>query len=256
MKIRVLGGFGSEQSCCHLTGFLLNDCVMLDAGTISSALTIPELLRITHVLLTHAHLDHTNAVPFMADNIVGMNKKPVEIAAIAEVLDTVKEHIMNDKVWPDFTKIPNPKAPTLKYRNLTAGRETPLGGGLRFKPIKVNHTVPTTGFIISEDENAVLYSGDTKATDAIWKAGLRLGDKLKAVFIETSFPNRMQFIADISGHLTPQSLGEELKKLKGYEGPVYVYHVKSQYLLDIEREIDALGRKDVIVVRDGMEWEI
>ena len=256
MRIRVLGGFGSELPCCNLTGFLINDTVMLDAGTISTALEIKEQTKITHVVLSHAHLDHTKGIPFMADNIIGKVNAPVEITAIDDVLIDIRTHLLNNRIWPDFTKIPSLAKPILKYKRVTAGRETGMGNGLSLKPIMVNHTVPCTGYIIKEDSKAFVYSGDTKSTDAIWKAASRLGKELKAVFIETSFPNRMQFIADLSGHLTPQSLGAEIDKIKGYDGPVYVYHVKSQYLMEIEREIDALGRKDIIVIRDGMEWEI
>ena len=255
MKIRVLGGFGSEQPCCGLTGFLINEGVVLDAGTISTALTIPEQAKITHVILSHAHLDHTKALPFMLDNIAGKAPGPVEIMAAAEVIETLHAHIFNNQVWPDFSRIPSTRKPVIRFRKLVPGREV-LAAGLRIKPVRVNHTVPTTGFIISDDGCAIVYSGDTKATEDIWKAASKLGPGLKALFVETSFPNRMQELADRSGHLTPRSLGVELKKVKSYDGPVFVYHVKSQYLVDIERELDALGRKDIIVVRDEMEWEI
>jgi cAMP phosphodiesterase len=256
MNIKVLGSFGSELPGCCLTGFLFNNHVMVDAGTISTALTVSEQAKITHIVLSHAHLDHTKGIPFMADNVIGKITKPVEIAAAESVLETFRDHIFNNKVWPDFTRIPSLKSPVMKYKRLTPGREAKIGAKLTFRPVWVNHTVPTTGFIIREGRKAVAYSGDTKATDSIWKAASKLGKELRAVFIETSFPNRLQSLADLSGHLTPQSLGDEIAKLKGYDGPVYVYHVKSQYIMDIEREIDALDRKDVIVVRDGMEWDI
>lgn len=256
MKIKVLGAFGSELPCCNLTAFLINDNVMLDAGTVSNVLSVDEQLRITHVVLSHAHLDHTKGLPFMADNVIGKIDEPVMVVAIKEVLETIQKHLMNNEVWPDFTIIPDSGKPVLKYHALEEAVENDVGCGLRLVPIRVNHTVPTTGYIIWEDDKAVVYSGDTKNTEDIWKVASGLGDKLKAVFMETSFPNRMRSLAEMSGHLTPEMLGQEISKIKGYDGPVFVYHVKSQYLIDIEREIDALGRKDVIVVRDEMEWEI
>jgi len=256
MRIKVLGGFGSELPCCNLTGFLINESVMIDAGTISKVLSVEEQARITHILLSHAHLDHTKGIPFMADNVIGKTRGPVQVVAVQEVLDTIAEHLMNNKIWPDFTRLPSLRKPVLKYKKVSPDRASRLDGGLRVKPVWVNHTVPTTGFIIWEDDRAVVYSGDTKSTDRIWKAASNLGESLKAVFVECSFPNRMQQMADLSGHLTPKMLGEEIRKIKGYDGPVYVYHVKSQYLVEMEREIDQIGRKDVIVVRDEMAWEI
>ncbi len=256
MKIRVLGGFGSEQPCCNLTGFLLNGCVMLDAGTISTGLTVSEMTAITHVVLSHAHLDHTGALPFLVDNVVGKKDSPVIVAAVDEVISAVSGHLFNNSIWPDFTRIPSVDNPVIKYHKLVTGREEKLGGGLSFMPVSVKHAVPTTGFIIKEDGKAILYSGDTKATDEIWDAAAGLGNNLKAVLVETSFPNRMQEMADKSCHLTPQALGKELEKIRGYDGPVFVYHVKSQHITEIEREIKALGRKDITIVCDGMELEV
>lgn len=256
MKIRVLGAFGAELPCCNLTGFLINDCVMIDAGTITGVLSVEEQAKITHVVMSHAHLDHTRGIPFMADNVIGRIPAPVQLVGVSEVLEVIEEHLLNNKIWPDFTRIPDRKAPVLQYKKVAPGRITAIGGRLKIKPVFVNHTVPCTGFIIWEGDKAVVYSGDTKPTDALWKAASKLGDKLKAVIIEASFPNRMQQLADLSGHLTPQTLGEELKKIKGYTGPVYVYHVKSQYLIDMEREIGELGRKGIIVLRDEMHLDI
>jgi len=256
MRIKVLGGFGSEQPCCNLTGFLLNGCVMLDAGTISTGLTIAEMTAITHVVLSHAHLDHTNALPFLADNVVGKKDSPVIVAAVDEVISAVSSHLFNNSIWPDFTKIPSEDNPVIKYHKLAAGREEKLGGGLEFKPVMVNHAVPTTGFIIKDGDKAIVYSGDTKATDEIWDVAAGLGNNLKAVLVETSFPNCMQEMADKSCHLTPQTLGKELDKIKGYDGSVFVYHVKCQYISEIEREIKALGREGITIVSDGMELEV
>lgn len=256
MKIHVLGAFGAELPCCNLTGFLINDSVMMDAGTITGVLSVEEQARITHVVMSHAHLDHTKGIPFMADNVIGRTIGPVQLVGAKEVLDTLEAHLFNNKIWPDFTRIPSQKSPVLKYRPVVPGRVVSIGGGLKVKPIWVNHTVPCTGYIIWEGDKAVVYSGDTKSTDQIWKAASKLGDKLKAVFVETSFPNRMQQLADLSGHLTPQTLGVELEKIKGYKGPVYVYHVKSQYLVEMEREIAEVGRKNIVVLRDEMNLEV
>jgi cAMP phosphodiesterase len=256
MKIRVLGAFGSELPCCNLTGFLINNSIMIDAGTLSTALSIEEQVKISHVVLSHAHLDHTKGLPFMADNVIGKISEPVRVVAVPDVLDVIKAHLFNNKIWPDFTVIPTSDDPVLSYNDIPVNEKTELGRGLSIRPIWVNHTVPTTGFVIWDNDKAIVYSGDTRNTEEIWKVASELGDSLKAVFIETSFPNRMRPLAELSGHLTPEMLGEEVGKIKGYTGPVYVYHVKSQYLIDIEREIDAIGRKDIIVVRDEMEWEI
>jgi cAMP phosphodiesterase len=255
MNIKVLGGSGSLQRGFGLTGFLINGHVVLDAGTISGALTVAEQAKVTHVVLSHAHLDHISGLPFMVDNVVGLKDSPLEILAFEPALLALRENIFNNKVWPDFTRIPTPKSPVMKFRKLTPGREARISDSLSIKPFRVNHSVPTTGYIISGQGKAVVYSGDTGPTDDIWKAASRLGPALRAVLVETSFPNRLQALADKTGHLTPQSLKGELEKIKGYEGPVFVYHVKSQYLAEIRRELGALKR-GIKIVRGGMELKI
>jgi cAMP phosphodiesterase len=256
MKIRVLGAFGGEGLGHRPSAFLINDRTLIDGGTVTGALSVPQQLSVEHAIVSHCHLDHIAGLVYLTETLGFCETgAAVTIASIDPVVSTLRSGVFNNILWPDFSKIPHADVPVVKYRTLVEEVEQRLGD-LWVTPVQVNHTVPTTGFIIREDGVAVVYSGDTKATDDIWKAAGKLGRDLKAVFVETSFPNRLQALADLSGHLTPQTLGSEIAKIKGYDGPVYVYHVKSQYIMDIEREIDALNRRDVIVVRDRMEWEI
>src|SRR5512136_2035233 len=121
MKVKVLGCSGSETIGHNPPGFLVNDTVMLDAGTITAALTIEAQSRITDVFISHTHLDHIKSVLFLAVNVIGRIKKPVNIRSIPKVIDVIKKHLMNDLIWPDFTKIPTPKDPVLAYKPMKAG---------------------------------------------------------------------------------------------------------------------------------------
>jgi ribonuclease BN (tRNA processing enzyme) len=251
MEIRVLGACGSELPGCNLTGFLINDRVLLDAGTVSSVLTAKEQSLITDIILSHAHMDHTRGIPFLIDNILSNGKPPVNIAAAAPVIEILRENILNGKVWPDFSKIPSAKDPGIKYRKLALNREAQVGG-LTVRPIAVCHAIPTTGFIITDGESALIYSGDTKETDALWEAAAKLGKEIKAVFIECSYPDAMAATAEKTRHLTPKKMLGEIEKLGGYEGPVYAYHIKSQFKKEVERDIKSLKRKNFKVAKDGM----
>ena len=106
MKIRVLGCHGSEPRDRQATAFLVNDSVLLDAGTVTSVLTLEEQKKIRAVLITHSHLDHTKDILFLADNVIGENITSIEVISIPEVLDILKCHLLNDKIWPDFTTLP------------------------------------------------------------------------------------------------------------------------------------------------------
>ena len=106
MKVKILGCSGSEAKGHNPPGFLVNDVMMLDAGTITAALDIDAQSRITDILISHTHLDHIKSLLFLADNIIGRIKKPVNIRSIPRVLDAIRKHVMNGLIWPDFTRIP------------------------------------------------------------------------------------------------------------------------------------------------------
>src|SRR5512136_1522735 len=144
MKVKVLGCSGSETIGHMPPGFLVNDRVMLDAGTISAALSIKAQSRITDIFISHTHLDHIKGILFLADNIIGRIKQPVNIRAIPRVIDAIRKHLMNDLIWPDFTKIPMPKCPVLAYKPFPAGTFIPVAG-LKVKAIPMNHPVPAVG---------------------------------------------------------------------------------------------------------------
>jgi cAMP phosphodiesterase len=76
---------------------------------------------------------------------------------------------------------------------------------------------------------------------------------LLAVFIECSFSNEQQELATLSGHLTPQTMVQELKKLKDKDYPVFIFHMKPQYLETIEAEIHALGDERITILAQGEE---
>jgi cAMP phosphodiesterase class-II len=129
MKIRILGCHGSEQlhedvrlPPSKACGFLLNDTVMVDGGTISSQLTFSQQTKIRHVLLSHLHFDHIQGLPSLADNLAEDTAAHVEIASIPEVINGLKHHIFNEAVYPDFFKLPTPDHPILSSRYLESGQ--------------------------------------------------------------------------------------------------------------------------------------
>src|SRR2546426_3482093 len=69
MKLRVLGAFGGEGLGHRPTAFLINDRTLIDAGTVSSALTVPEQLSIEHALISHSHLDHVAGLVYLSETL-------------------------------------------------------------------------------------------------------------------------------------------------------------------------------------------
>lgn len=253
MKVKVLGCSGSETIGHMPPGFLVNDRVMLDAGTISAALSIKAQSRITDIFISHTHLDHIKGVLFLADNIIGRIKQPVNIRAVPKVIDAIKKHLMNELIWPDFTKIPTPKNPVLAYKPFPAGKFINLAG-LRVKAIPMNHPVPAVGFLVSDGKSSFIYSADTGPNEGLWAEAKKVKN-LKGIIVDTSFPNSMDFVAGLSGHFTPAQLHVDLTKAKVANSvPIFVYHIKPAHKKRVIKELHALGRKNVMILQEGKTY--
>lgn len=256
MQIRVLGCHGADclvkvddkpvrrESC----GFLIDDAVLLDAGTVGARLTLAEQKRIRFVLLSHLHFDHLKGLPTLADNLAEEFDAPVIVAATELVLQGLMDHVFNDKVYPNFFKLPNREHPVLRAQILEPGKPVTVGH-LEVIPVPVNHAVPTVGYVVKNQTGALLYSGDTYETEEIWHLG-RTTPNLKAAFIESSFPDELGPLARRSKHLTPALFLKEFQKLGRPELPVYAYHMKPAYRNQIEVQIRRLGIERVAFLEE------
>jgi ribonuclease BN (tRNA processing enzyme) len=238
VQIRVLGAFGGSTPRHRQTTFLIDGTVALDAGALTSSLDLAEQARVRAILVTHSHMDHVNSLPFLVENVFGRVEGPIEVIAPPEVVASLKMHLFNNDLWPDFTRIPNHLLPVVSFRAVTPGEPFQVNG-LTATAVPVTHVVPTYGYVVSDGRATVVFSGDTAPTDEIWRAAAR-EKRLDAIFVECSFPDALQEIADISKHLTPTTLTKELAKLpKGV--PVNVYHRKPTNALEIAAELARLA---------------
>lgn len=253
MEIKILGCYGGREGHYRLTSFLVNNTLAIDAGSITDALSFDEQQQITDVIISHTHLDHTNSLPFLVDNIFGETHLPLRIHSHAEVLRQLQTHVFNDVSWPDFSKLPSPEKPSVEYREMKPG-ETFRIGELEIKPIWVNHLVPTTGMVVTEEGKSWIYSSDTWDTDEIWEIVNNLGDP-RLLFIECSYPNRFEELAKASKHLTPADVGRQLAKLDR-EIPVRVYHFKPSYLEEIKSELEELNHPDLELLEQDRTYSI
>jgi ribonuclease BN (tRNA processing enzyme) len=257
MKVRILGCSGSETVGHNPPGFLVNERVMLDAGTISSALTIEEQSGITDVFISHTHLDHIKALLFLADNVIGRIEASVNIRSIPPVLDAIRTHLMNNIIWPDFTRIPmvkDPKQSVLTYAPMELGAPVEVAG-LTVKAFPANHPVPSVGFLVDDKKTAFIYSADTGPNEALWKEAAKT-DRLSALIVDTSFPNGLDGIAKVSGHYTPEQLHRDLSAAGvPLLAPIYIYHIKPVYEKKVISELKELGRKNVKILVEGKTYD-
>lgn len=244
MRVRVLGCYGGEAPGLKTTCFQINDDICIDAGAITTSLPIKQQAKISHILLSHTHVDHILNIGFLGDNIFGMRDTPVEIISIKPVINILKKHFLNNQVWPDFTAIPTPENPVLTYREIKERQWFPVNDKLEAKAVRTNHPVPCVGYILRDKHGSILYSGDTGPTEKLWKE-VNKEKNLRAMFVETAFPNEMEWLADLSGHLTPGLLKQELGKVVHKDVPVNVYHWKPTHLPVLKKELNALKNKNL-----------
>jgi ribonuclease BN (tRNA processing enzyme) len=87
MRIEVLGCSGGIGDGRQTTSFLIDDDILLDAGSGVTRLSRAALARIDHVFLTHSHLDHILSLPPLLDSVAGERSQPLQVHATPEVLD-------------------------------------------------------------------------------------------------------------------------------------------------------------------------
>ena len=251
MKVRVLGCSGGELPRHRTTCFLVDEALAIDAGALTASLPLPELLKVDDIVLTHSHLDHVKDVPLLADLLVGRRDRPVVVHASLDCARTLRESVFNDRLWPDFTRIPDAARPVVTIKPFDPRRRFRIGR-YTLRPVRVAHTVESVGFLLSDGSDAIAISGDTGPTQAFWRAA-NAAENLRAVLVETTFPNRLQALADISGHLTPHTLAGELAKLERNSCAILLYHLKPAFASELRREVASLKLHRVRILARGEE---
>lgn len=262
--IRVLGCHGAIAARCHTTSFLCDDDILIDAGSGVGELRLDELASIDHILLSHSHLDHILGVPLMADSVIklrmgpnGAPIRPIRVHALPATLQALQQHILNGVIWPDFSRLPTAEHPVLTLHPIAVGDTLtfPARGGQperRIRVLPAAHTVPGVGFAVDTPQGWWVYTGDTGPNPALWQA--LAGERIAQLVIETAFGDDEAHLARISGHLSPQTLAQELSQLDGYVN-VFITHPKPGEVPAVLSQIRALdSRHQIEALREGQRF--
>ena len=237
MKVRILGS--NPEDPVHrqyFSSYLVNGGVVIDAGCVGQHRKPQDQAAVGHVFLTHSHLDHTASLPVFLENVYGLRKECPVIYAPAEVLAALRRDMFNDIAWPDFFRLSNAKASFLQTQELHPETTVEVEG-LRIAAVPVNHGVPTFAYIVTAPDASVIFAADSGPTERLWEVAAAVPN-LRAAFLEASFPNDLQWLADVSGHLTPNTLrGEAAKLRKGVR--LIVVHIKPRYQETVLSELSA-----------------
>jgi len=223
MKIKILGWSGGIGSGLRTTSFLLDEDVLIDAGTGLGDLPLNQMSGVRHIFLTHSHMDHIAGLPLLADSMFGVHEESIVVHAQEKTIKALKAHIFNWVIWPDFSELPNKKNPCLCFEVMQPGDKLTLHNR-EIEMIAVNHTVPGVGYCISNDRAVVAFSGDTTTNDNLWQS-LNRYDKIDLLFVESAFTNEDHEISRISKHYCPKSLAADLQKLR-HRPEIWLTHFK------------------------------
>jgi len=247
-EIRVLGCSGGIGGGRATTSFLVSGCILIDAGSGVMSLTLDQLASIDHVFLTHAHLDHVLALPLLVDSTGEMRTKPLIVHALPDVVAVIKEHIFNNKVWPDFASIPSKTNPYLVFKEIK-----------EFSPIFVNecvltavparHIVPACGWEVNYKGSKWIFSGDTCGHQDFWGYVANYTN-VDSIIIEVSFPDGQTDIADLAGHYHPRLFSKDLNRSM-VRAEIWVTHLKPGDEDKIKSELQSLVGSRVKYLENG-----
>lgn len=232
------------------TSLLVDERVVLDAGSVAGGLDLARQQQIEAVVLTHAHADHINQLPFLLENLAVTLRPPTRVYGSVATLYAVRRHLINNHVWPDLD------ASTVRPRMIEfveVDLEKPFRvGGLEWTPFAVDHTVPTFGYLIDDGRNCILWSSDTGPTQRLWEL-VDADQRIDDVMVEVSFDSSRQELADRTGHLTPGTLARELTKPKR-DLRVLAHHLKPACAERVRDELaETLG--EVELLEQGRVYE-
>ena len=252
MELRVLGAHNQESRTTRLVSLLVDGVLALDAGALTSTLTLPEQRRIEALLLTHRHYDHIRDLPVLALNTLDCGTTP-PVYAPDDAIPHLQDRLMDGALYPAFTRRPTPEAPRLRLRTAWPLVEERVAG-YRVLPVSVPHGAPALGYQVESPEGRRLfYSGDASAgLSRAWEA---LDPHLMA--LEVTWPNRMEDQA-MGRHLTPSMLRRELEAYQAQKGalpPILAVHLNPECESEIRRELAEVSRAlhaDITPAEEGM----
>jgi ribonuclease BN (tRNA processing enzyme) len=249
MKIEILGCYGNVIGDYRATGFLINDCILLDAGTVTEVLDDERLKEIKHILISHTHIDHLKGLFPLVDELVMMGSYSFELISTSEILTSITDNLFNDLIWPDFTAIPSERRAIMKLREVEAEQPS-IVGNIMIRPVPVSHTVACVGYILKEGDKGFMYSADTGLTERIWEIA-RDESGIEFIIADVSFPNRLEKLAMKSGHMTLSMLIHCLERFGLDHMKVFITHIKPIFRQEILSDLTLLDHPNIKPLQQG-----
>lgn len=253
MKVEILPstvGEPSPRQFCN--GAVVNDVVAVDAGTLGLLWPIERQVQIQHVILSHSHLDHIASLPLFLDNVYHEGPECPTVWGSTATLETLRRHVFNDRLWPDFVRLSEEETPFLRLQTLHSEQPVRLGE-LTVTPVLLDHVIPTFGYVVQDGNCAVAFVSDTGPTQRVWEV-LGQTPGLQAVFLEASFPNSHRPLAERSGHLCTDMFAAQTTALEE-SVRIIACHLKPGHFETIAAELALLNRPHLEVGVPGRVYD-
>jgi len=254
VRLKLLPSAFADERGRHvqfLTTYLVNDSLAIDAGSLGFSATVAQQRRVKHVLISHSHIDHIASLPIFLENINAFSGDCVTIHGSQAVLDGLQKHVFNDCLWPNLVPVRREDGPLFRFSPLEAGHTIELEG-VRVTPVPVSHAVPTMGFLLEQGDAAAAFSMDTGPTEELWRRANSL-ETLRAVFLESTFPDMLSHVAKVASHMTTAGFAKETCKVKRHVR-LFAIHIKAAYYDRVVSELGALGLPGLEICLPGKEY--
>ncbi len=222
-QLKILGCSGGVGGSLRTTALLIDQDILIDAGTGVCDLSLEEMARIDWVFLTHSHLDHILSLPLLLDSVGARREKPVQVFGLPETINTLRKHIFNNQIWPDFSKIPSIEQPLVVLNTLHVWETHKIGTRV-IQVLPASHSVPAVGYALTIGKSTIAFTGDSGPCSDFWEA-IRTMSDLKHLLIETSFTDQDHVLADLSRHYCPASLAQSIQPLDP-SVQIWISHLK------------------------------
>ncbi len=252
----LIGGEGRAQL---LSSYLIGERICIDAGSIGFQSDLDQQLEVRHIFITHSHSDHVASLPTFLDAHFGVDadsETPVTIYATETTAASLRQDLLNDRHWPDFIRLSDESGKDLmRLQVIEAGTPVEVEG-VRITAVPVDHIVETVAYIVEDDSSACAIITDTGPTDEIWQRCHDVAG-LTTVVLESAFPSRLQWLADVSKHLTPTTFQTERAKAPHPDQlKLLAVHLKANQYDEIVEELIALSLPGVEVMEPGREYQV
>lgn len=254
MRITTLGCNGSITGKLRTTCYQVDEDILIDAGSGAGDLSLAQSIAINTVFLTHSHLDHCALLPMLADAAGSFRDAPLNVYALPETIAILKEHMLNNLLWPDYTVLPAPERPYIRFCPIKLGDTVKLDGR-RITALPARHSVPCVSYLVDSGTASWVYSADTTFCEDFWRA-LNCVDNLKYLLIENTFRNDNAAGAQRSGHNTANLLAKGLRLLE-HQIELFIVHLEAGYEEVTMREVlQAVGEFKPKMLERGHHFDL